>query len=279
MKIGIIGLGLMGASAGKLMISKGHTVYGVDHDKAVQSKALRIKAIDGILTVQMLKEIDLLIYAAYPRDFLASTRDCVLYMKDGAIVTDFCGDKRIVLEGMRKLEKRYPNLVYIGAHPMAGKEYSGIEHSSARLFDGASIILVPLLPDCAAVSKLKDFYLSLGFGDVVVTDADNHDGMIAFTSQLCHIVSNAYIKSDSAIRHAGYSAGSYKDLTRVARLSADMWAPLMIDNRDKLSGELENLINNLNDYLSALKTADEQKLNKLLKDGNDRKVSIDSKVK
>ena len=277
MIIGIVGLGLMGASAGRLMMSKGHTVYGADIDDAVVKKAILVKAIERPLTYENASDIDMLIVATYPRLFKEIVERYAPHMKDGAIVSDFCGNKRSVLEDMRALSSRYPRLVYIGAHPMAGREYWGINHSSVRMFEGASIILVPESYDIHLLASVKEFYLSLGFGRVEITDADNHDAMIAYTSQLCHIVSNAYIKSDSALKHTGYSAGSYRDLTRVARLNADMWSQLMIDNKDKLTDELKTLIDNLNRYLTALQNGDEEGLKELLAEGNARKNAIDKR--
>ena len=123
----------------------------------------------------------------------------------------------------------------------------------------------------------KKFYLSLGFKEVIITDAENHDKMIAYTSQLCHIVSNTYIKNKTASEHFGYSAGSYKDLTRVARLDPNMWSELMYDNADYLRNELDELILNLQDFSKALHNKDKETLRSLLKEGNDRKLSIDER--
>ena len=160
---------------------------------------------------------------------------------------------------------------------MAGREYAGVEHSSVRLFEGASMILVPVTEDLFVLSELKKFYLSLGFQEVVVTTADKHDEMISYTSQLCHVVSNAFIKSETARAHGGYSAGSYRDLTRVARLNPDRWAELMTDNRDCLKGELDRLIGELSRYSEALGAGDEAALRALLAEGDRIKREIDKR--
>ena len=157
----------------------------------------------------------------------------------------------------------------------AGREYSGIDKSLTHLFDDASCIITNVNADIFTVDELKHFFLSLGFGEVVYSTADNHDEMIAFTSQLCHIVSNAFIKSPTAQKHFGYSAGSYKDLTRVARLNSTMWSELMNDNRDYLREELDFLIESLKAYSTALREGDEQKLKALLEEGNRLKIAID----
>ena len=275
--VGIIGLGLMGASFGRLLVQKGYTVYGADRDPAVMQKALLAKAYTEPLTTENAGEVDLLVAAIFPRDFKAAAEGYLPYMKKGAVLSDFCGNKRIVTEAMRALSARYPDIVYCGGHPMAGKEYSGVNHSSVRLFDNASMILVPVTEDLFVLSELKKFYLSLGFGEVVVTTPEKHDKMIAYTSQLCHVVSNAFIKSESAREHGGYSAGSYKDLTRVARLDPVMWSELMEDNRDYLSAELDFLIGSLSKYRDALKDGDEDALRALLAEGDKIKREIDKR--
>ena len=275
--VGIIGLGLMGASFGRLLVQKGYTVYGADRDPAVMQKALLAKAYTEPLTEETAGKADLLVVAIFPRDFKAAAERYLPYMKKGAILSDFCGNKRIVVGAMKALSDRYPDIVYCGGHPMAGKEYSGVNHSSVRLFDNASMILVPVTEDLFVLSELKKFYLSLGFGEVVVTTPEKHDKMIAYTSQLCHVVSNAFIKSDSAREHGGYSAGSYRDLTRVARLDPVMWSELMEDNRDYLSGELDVLIENLTKYRDALACGDEDALRTLLAEGDKIKREIDKR--
>ncbi len=276
-KIGIIGLGLMGASFGRVLVREGYEVFGRDKSEAVMKKALLAKAYTEPLTQENAGALDLLVIAIFPRDFKGVAREYLPYLKAGAILSDFCGNKRIVTEAMRALSKSRPDLVYIGGHPMAGREYSGVEHSSVRLFDGASMLLTPVTEDLFALSALKKLYLSLGFAEVVVTTPENHDKMIAYTSQLCHVVSNAFIKSETARTHGGYSAGSYRDLTRVARLNPDMWAELMMDNRDCLKGELDLLIDSLRKYADALGSGDEETLRALLAEGDRIKREIDKK--
>lgn len=275
--VGIVGLGLMGASFGRVLVKNGYTVYGCDRSAAVMQKALLAKAYTEPLTEANAGEVDLLVLAIYPRAFEGVAKSYLPYLKKGAILSDFCGNKRIVTDAMRRISEEREDIVCVGGHPMAGREYSGVEHSSVRLFEGASMILVPVTEDLFALSELKKFYLSLGFGEVVVTTPERHDKMIAYTSQLCHVVSNAFIKSASAREHGGYSAGSYRDLTRVARLNPDMWAELMTDNRDYLKGELDGLIRALQAYSDALGQGDEAGLRALLAEGDRIKREIDKK--
>lgn len=159
---------------------------------------------------------------------------------------------------------------------MAGREFSGIEHSSINLFEKASMILVPVNADIFAVEKVKKFFLSAGFSKVVITDAETHDKIIAYTSQLCHIVSNAFIKNRIAEKRAGFSAGSFKDLTRVAKMNPDMWADLVMLNRDNALNELTELIGNLSKYKTALEKGDRDGLKRLFADGNARKIMIET---
>ncbi len=277
MVVGIIGLGLMGASFAKTLKRAGNiAVFGTDSSAEVMKKARLSSVIDEELTTENAGKVDLLVAALYPRNFASAVEPFLPHMKAGAAVVDFCGIKRPVISAMRKMAEEYPGIYFIGGHPMAGREYSGIGHAVSTLFDKASMILVPVKDDIKRLAEMKAFFLSLGFSEVVVTKADYHDTMIAYTSQLCHVVSNAFIKNASAASHAGYSAGSYRDLTRVARMNSRMWAELMTDNRDKLLIELDELMENLSRYREALDRGDEAALQTLLEEGNERKIDIDA---
>ena len=276
MNIGLIGLGLIGGSFGRTLVKKTqHKVYGFDINPAVMQKADMLNAFHEVLTKDNAKDIDMLIVSVYPDYFASAVEEFLPYLKKGAIVSDFSGVKESIIEKMKGYKEIYPDLVFIGGHPMAGREFSGIEHSITTLFDKAFMILVPINADIFVLSDVKNFYKDLGFLDVVITTAENHDEMIAYTSQLCHIVSNAFIKNQTAEKHLGYSAGSYKDLTRVARLNPEMWSGLMISNKDKLKKELDEFISNLQKYSIALESGSREDLEVLLKEGNDRKLSID----
>lgn len=278
MNIGIVGLGLMGGSFGRALVKKtNHTIYGFDTDKNALVKGEMLNAFHKVLTLENACELDLIVFSIYPDSFNKTLNTFLPHLKKGAIVSDFCGVKREILAVMKTASNNYKDLIFIGGHPMAGREFSGIDKSITTLFDKASMILVNLNADIFTLEMLKKFYLDLGFLEVVLTSADNHDEMIAYTSQLCHIVSNAFIKSETAKKHFGYSAGSYKDLTRVAKLNPEMWATLMDLNKDYLAQELDLLINNLQKYSNALKLNDKETLKWLLAEGNEIKISIDSR--
>ena len=279
MKIGIVGLGLMGGSFGRALVKRGYTVYGYDINPDVMLKAELMKAFTAPLTEKTAKHVDLFIAAVNPSVFESAVERFLPSFKRGAVVSDFCGVKRTVVSVMRGFSKKYPHLNFIGAHPMAGREFSGIEHSSITLFEKASMILVPVKADIFTLDSIKEFYLSVGFSRVVITDAEHHEGVIAYTSQLCHIVSNAFILNAQADNRSGYSAGSFKDLTRVARLNPEMWTELIGANRDKALFELDELINNLNKYRAAIAEKDDEKLKSLFSAGNERKIKIEAESK
>jgi prephenate dehydrogenase len=173
---------------------------------------------------------------------------------------------------MQDLSERYPHLDFISTHPMAGREFSGVNHSTATLFDRASMILVPVKAGLKQIAFLKAYSLEIGFGTVVITTAEKHDEIIAFTSQLAHLVSSSYIKSETAAQFMGFSAGSFRDMTRVARLSPEMWSQLTIDNSDFLIKEIDSIIGSLTEYKNALIDKDKEKMKDLLADGNEKKL-------
>ena len=276
MKIAIIGLGLIGGSLAKAF--KAYTdnrVYGCDADAATLAYAKLSETIDEPLTDEILPECDLVIVALYPNATIRVLSEKAPLIKKGALVIDTCGTKRKVCAACFALAETY-GFTFVGGHPMAGIQFSGIKYSRADLFKGASMILVPPhLDDMAFLTGMKTLYLPLGFSKVVLTTPEKHDEIIAFTSQLAHIVSSAYIKSDTAKLHHGFSAGSYKDMTRVATLNDTMWTELFLENRDNLLHEIDNIVSALTDFRAALAADDGEKLSALLREGTQDKSRID----
>lgn len=276
MLIGVVGLGLIGGSLAKaIKYNTENTVLGYDIDLNVLLKAKLLGAVDGELTEDKIPECDMIVTGLYPQ----STKDFInanaAKFKKGAIVVDTCGVKGYVCEDMWKTAKEN-GFVFIGAHPMAGLHYSGFEHSQVTLFNNASMVLVPSKDvNINDLEKVKKLFLSIGFTDIQLTTPEKHDKLIAFTSQLAHVVSNAYVKSPTAKEHKGFSAGSYKDLTRVAKLNETMWTELFLENDEYLIKEIDGIIENLQQYSAALKARDEKTLRQLLKDGRECKERID----
>lgn len=268
MNIGIIGMGLIGGSLGRAIIKNtDHKIYGYDIDDNALLKADLLKAQNYVLKESDFKKLDLVIFALCPNATINTMSEILPKLKDGAIIIDSCGNKRKVVENMKSLAKVYPKLNFVGCHPMAGREFSGISHSSANLFERAYIILVTVTNNIETLCLVKKLFLDIGARDVEFCTAEKHDEMIAYTSQLAHIVSSSYIKSQNAVKHAGFSAGSFRDLTRVAKLNPKMWTELFIENKDNLIGEIDNIIKNLSDYKNAIEKGDEKTLFNLLNDG------------
>lgn len=276
LKIGVIGLGLIGGSLARTIVGKtNHLVYAFDKDESSLKLGKLLGAYQHVLTEENVASLDMLIVALYPSATIDVIKRYLPILKDGCIVIDVCGNKRSIVKAFKEFSYSFPKLVFISTHPMAGREFSGIKHSSINLFDRASMIIIPVNADLKCVKFFKDFVLSLGFGSTVITTASEHDKIIAYTSQLAHVVSSAYVKSPTAENYLGFSAGSFRDMTRVARLSPEMWTELFTENSDFLIPELQMLIDNLTDYLEVLKANDKPKLNALLQDGTDRKINFD----
>ena len=264
MNIAVIGLGLIGGSYAKSTKSRTlHTVYGYDLDQEVMMFARMTGAMDKALTDELLETCDLVIVALRPGAAIAWTKAHAEVLGRGkCTVVDICGVKRAVCTEMGALAEQY-GFYYIGGHPMAGK-----------LFDGASMILTPdARTDLNMLELLKNYFTDIGFAHLTFSTPDEHDRIIAYTSQLAHIVSGAYVKSPTAQKRRGFSAGSFRDLTRVARLDENMWTELMLDNREYLAEELRILIDNLKPYLEALENNDADALRKCLKEGRIAKAS------
>ena len=275
MKVGIVGLGLIGGSMAKAYKAAGHTVFGFDTDKKITEFAVMDGTLDASLTDDILAECELLLIAVYPQAAVEYLREKAGKICSDTVVIDLCGTKRGVCEASFKIAAEH-GFTFIGGHPMAGTHNSGYKYAKGTLFKGAPMIIVPpVLDDMELLDRVKKLLSPAGFGFVTATTADEHDKMIAFTSQLAHVVSNAYIKSPSAGLHKGFSAGSYKDLTRVAWLNPDMWAELFLENRDNLIGELDIIIENLTKYRTAMQNTDRTELVRLLDEGKRRKEEVD----
>ncbi len=274
MKIGIVGLGLIGGSMAKSIKSKtSHEVFGIDLDNETMMFARLCGAIDGTLDEEAVKECDIILLGVRPNAAIKWVEANGENIASHAILVDLCGVKRTVCESIAPIAHE-KGFAFVGGHPMAGKERGGFVNSTDSLFDGASMILTPdESNDPHTLERLKHFFTDMGFGSITFSTPDEHDKIIAYTSQLAHIASSAYIKSPEAQRRRGFSAGSFRDMTRVARLDENMWTELFMDNSDYLTEELEILIGNLNDYLDALKAKDAERIRALLKDGKEKKAS------
>lgn len=278
MTIGVAGLGLIGGSLAKAYVRAGYTVYGGDINKATEDYAVMCGVSLGALDSHV-EECDCIFIALYPETAVEYLRGIAGRVKKDALVVDCCGVKRVVCKPCFELAE-LNGFHFIGGHPMAGTQFSGFKHSGEDMFDGATMLIVPRPDeDMAVIGRLNDILKLAGFSSVTTTNADEHDKMIAFTSQLAHVVSNAYVKSPTAANHHRFSAGSYRDLTRVTKLNEDMWSELFLENADNLVFEINSIISSLGEYRDAIVRNDRETLRELLRDGREKKEAIDTEWK
>lgn len=275
MKVGILGLGLIGGSLARAYALEGHTVYAQETDEQILSFAILSGAVHAPLDEERIAQCELILLAIYPDGSASWLENHAPQISPSALVLDCCGIKREVCARCFLLAEKY-GFTFVGGHPMAGTQFSGFKYSRATLFRGAPMVLVPpVFDDISLLERVKEALKPCGFGSFSVTTAEDHDKMIAFTSQMPHILSNAYIKSPTALNHKGFSAGSYKDLTRVAWLNAPMWAELFLENRENVLFELDTYLNSLNAYRQAVADGDFDRLVELLEEGKKRKEEVD----
>lgn len=273
----VVGLGLIGGSLAKTI--KLHTeaeVIGCDRNPQTIMQAQLMDAIDKEYQPGDLARCDLVLVALYPEAIVSWIKEHADEFKPGALVIDCGGVKQAICEQLNPLA-RARGWHFIGGHPMAGRERSGFKYARDDLFDNASMILTPQGDeDLEVLQKARDFFMDLGFRRVQFTTPKTHDEMIAYTSQLAHVVSSAYVKCPRAGQHKGFSAGSFADMTRVARLAEDMWTELFFDNRDALLPEVEGLVERLTEYRDALRDNDRERMRDLLREGREIKESLES---
>ena len=275
MKVGILGLGLIGGSLARAYALEGHTVYAIQRNESMLSFAMLSGAVHGKLTEETIPQCDLLLLAIYPEGSAAWLEQNAHLVSPNALVIDCCGTKQTICQRCFPLAQQY-GFTFVGGHPMAGSQFSGFKYSRADLFVGAPMVLVPpVFNDVHLLDRVKEALKPCHFGMFSVTTAADHDKMIAFTSQMPHILSNAFIKSPTALGHKGFSAGSYKDLTRVAWLNPQMWAELFLENKENVLFELDYYMESLRAYRDAIASEDMDSLIALLEEGKKRKEAVD----
>jgi prephenate dehydrogenase len=281
MKIGIAGLGLIGGSIAKAYREYSDEnqldfkIYGHDIDKPIVDFAILSGTLDGTLDEKTVPECDIIFIGLYPVAAIKYLEEISPLINKNTFVFDLCGTKKqICLAGFDLAEKF--GYTFVGGHPMAGTHFSGYKFSKSSMFRGAPMVIVPpRFDDIGFLDNIKKLLSPAGFGKFSFTTAEEHDKMIAFTSQLAHVVSNAYVKSPTAKNHRGFSAGSYKDMTRVAWLNENMWTELFFENKEPLLCEIDCIINSLSEYKDALEKDDREKMRDILRLGRIAKEEID----
>ena len=275
MNVGILGLGLIGGSLARAYAKNGHTVYAAEKDNTIMEFAQLSGVVHGELNATTLPCCELILPAIYAGGSAKWLEENARFIRTDTLVIDCCGIKQEICKCGFSLAKKY-GFTFIGGHPMAGSHYSGFKYSRSNLFQGAPMVLVPpRFDNPMLLERAKEALKPCNFGSFSVTTSEEHDKMIAFTSQMPHIVSNAYIKSPTALTHKGFSAGSYKDLTRVAWLNPQMWAELFLSNKENILEELTFYINSLSAYKKAIENGDEKELIRILDEGRRRKEEVD----
>ena len=278
-RCGVVSLGLMGGSFAKAFAAAGVEVFAWNRTRSTLELAM-IETVKGELDEQTIPTCELIVLAGYPASTVEWLERYAHLVSPGAIVIDTVGVKRVICERCEKICEGRP-FTFVGCHPMAGTQYSGFARARATMFKGAPMIVVPPAMDdlerATVLERLKELLEPCQFGSFTLASADEHDRNIAFTSQLAHVVSNAYVKSPTARDHRGFSAGSYKDLTRVARLNAPMWTELFLDNADHLGHELDVIIESLTAYRDSLAAGDAERLEALLAEGDRIKREIEGR--
>lgn len=275
MTVGIVGLGLIGGSLARAYAKAGNCVFATDRDPSIIDFAMLANVVDAPLTEENIAACDLILLAIFSNAAASWLENNAMHIQKNALVIDCCGIKEQICIRCFPVAEKY-GFTFIGGHPMAGSHFSGFKYSRSNLFQGAPMVLVPpRYDDPVLLARVKEALSPCNFGSFSVTTAREHDKMIAFTSQMPHIVSNAYIKSPTALNHKGFSAGSYKDLTRVAWLNPEMWAELFLSNRENVLTELDNYIKSLQKYQTAIQNNDETMLIALLEEGKRCKEEVD----
>ena len=278
-RCGVVGLGLMGGSFAKAFAAAGTEVFAWNRTRSTLELAM-IETVSGELDEATIGTCELIVLAGYPASVVSWLEENARLVSPGAIVIDTVGVKRVICERCEQICAGLP-FTFVGCHPMAGTQFSGFAHARATMFKGAPLVVVPpALPDierAEVLERLKRLLSPCQFGSFTLASAEEHDRVIAFTSQLAHVVSNAYVKSPTARDHKGFSAGSYKDLTRVARLNAPMWTELFLDNADFLSEEIATIIGSLQAYKDAIDARDGERLERLLAEGDRIKREVEGR--
>ena len=278
-RCGVVGLGLMGGSFAKAFAAAGVEVLAWNRTRSTLELAM-IETVSGELDEGTTGTCELIVLAGYPASVVSWLERNARLVSPGAIVIDTVGVKRVICERCEEICADLP-FTFVGCHPMAGTQFSGYAHARATMFKGAPLVVVPpALGDIEradVLERLKRLLAPCQFGSFTLATADDHDRVIAFTSQLAHVVSNAYVKSPTAREHRGFSAGSYRDLTRVARLNAPMWTELFLDNADYLSEEIGTIIASLQEYKDAIDGRDAEGLERLLAEGDRIKREVEGR--
>lgn len=268
--ITIVGLGLIGGSIARCLKPHVKRLYAVDTDENVISFT-RAQGITDESPDNAVSLSDVVILCVYPNAALDFIKENSGRLKKGAVVTDVLGVKAPIMKLYNELK---PPFSYIGGHPMAGREVSGFINSDDDLFAGASFIITP--PDDAAEEQIltvEKIARTIGCTSVIRTTVENHDKIIAYTSQLPHVIATAMCDTPLLVKHKNFTGGSFEDVTRVAKINENLWTELFLANKDNLVEELERFADSLENIKNAVKAGDAEGLRQIM-----RRVRLDKEM-
>lgn len=278
-KILIVGLGLLGGSYAKVLKRFGFHISAITLEKSSIDYALQQDIIDEGSTEideRMIGEADLVIFALYPHVFVDWIHKNQKFLKSGALITDVTGVKRSIVYQIQDMLR--PDVEFIPAHPMAGREVSGVENSTDKMFIGANYIVTPTekntpeaIETCIELGKL------LGFSNVTVLSPEEHDEMIGFLSQLTHCIAITLMTCNDKENMEKFTGDSFRDLTRIARINDLMWSELFVANKDVLIEQMNLFIDKFNALKGMLEAEDIEGMRAMMRHSTKRRALFDKK--
>lgn len=276
-KILIVGLGVMGGSYAKALTKKGYKIKAIDISQKTIDYALENKLISyGTTEVEpsLVSEADIIVFALYPHTFKKWITDYQKYFRPGIIITDVTGVKGCIVYDIQSILRE--DVEFIAAHPMAGRERSGIEYSDDKVFIGANYIVTPTAKNTRqAIELCKTLGSELGFKKISEITPELHDEMIAFLSQLTHCIAVALMTAGENPSLRDYSGDSFRDLTRIAKINDEMWSELFLLNRDALLREMDSFEREFKKMRACVETGDRETMREMMRCSTERRVLFD----
>lgn len=278
-KILIVGLGLLGGSYARVLKRFGFHISAITKEQSSIDYAISEKIIDEGSTEideNIIGDADLVIFALYPHVFIEWIEKNQGLLKSGAIITDVTGVKRNVVYTIQDMLRN--DVEFIAAHPMAGREVSGVENSTANMFAGANYIVTPTDKNTAeAINTCLELGRLLGFSNVTVLSPEEHDDMIGFLSQLTHCIAITLMTCNDKENMEKYTGDSFRDLTRIARINDLMWSELFVANKDVLLNQMDMFIDKFKELKLMLETEDIDGIRTMMRHSTQRRALFDKK--
>lgn len=277
MKILIVGLGLLGGSYAKALKRFGFHISAITLEQSSIDYAVRESLIDEGSTEldgRIIGEADLVIFALYPHVFVEWIRKNQHLLKSGALITDVTGVKRSIVYQIQNMLRS--DVEFIPAHPMAGREVSGVENSTEKIFIGANYIVTPTAKNTPeAIQTCMELGRLLGFSNVTALSPEEHDEMIGFLSQLTHCIAITLMTCNDKENMEKFTGDSFRDLTRIARINDLMWSELFIANKDVLLDQMNLFMEKFNELKTMLETDDIDGMRKMMRHSTERRALFD----